>query len=93
MRKKMQEPPLDSVEARIRDLAIEQLSGIKDDTDVTLDADLMGDLGADSLDMVELVMSVEEAFDLEIPHEKAYQFKTIGELCRLVEEQKVKETV
>lgn len=84
----------DSVEDQVRAIVIDQLTGVQNETDVTLSSDLVRDLGADSLDIVEIVMNVEEAFELEIASEKAYQLKTVGELCRYVEEHHVvKESV
>ncbi len=47
---------------------------------VTLDANVVDDLGADSLDVVELVMALEEAFDLEIPDEEAEKIRTVKDI-------------
>ena len=52
---------------------------------ITMDADIVDDLGADSLDVVDLVMSLEEEFDCEIPDEAAETVKTVGDLVRYIE--------
>ena len=64
-----------SVEERVKKIVIEQL-GVKED-EVTSDASFVNDLGADSLDTVELVMALEEEFDTEIPDEEAEKLTTI----------------
>ena len=66
-----------SLEDRVRDLVVEQLGVSKEEA--VLQASFIDDLGADSLDIVELVMSLEEEFDIEIPDEKAEQIQTIGQ--------------
>tara|TARA_Y100001980_G_C14160680_1_gene39665 strand:- start:18 stop:260 length:243 start_codon:yes stop_codon:yes gene_type:complete len=66
-----------SIEERVKKIVIEQL-GVKDD-DVTNDAKFVDDLGADSLDTVELVMALEEEFETEIPDEEAEKITTIQE--------------
>jgi len=53
---------------------------------VTPDASFIDDLGADSLDTVELVMALEEEFDAEIPDEDAENLKTVGEAIKYIEE-------
>ena len=52
---------------------------------VTTDAKIVDDLGADSLDTVELIMALEEAFDIEIPDDKAENIKTVGEAISYIE--------
>lgn len=64
-----------TVEARVINIVVEQL-GVKD-VDVTLDASFVDDLGADSLDTVELVMALEEEFGIEIKDEEAEKITTI----------------
>jgi len=54
---------------------------------VTRDSSLLDDLGADSLDNVEMLMEVEDAFDLSIPDEDAEKWKTLGDIVEYVEEQ------
>ena len=65
------------VEERVKEIICEQL-GVEED-EVTLTAKFIEDLGADSLDTVELVMAFEEEFDIEIPDEDAEKLTTVGE--------------
>jgi len=65
-----------ALEQRVKDIIVEQL-GIAAD-EVVPEASFIEDLGADSLDIVELVMAMEEAFDVEIPDEDAEKIQTIG---------------
>lgn len=62
--------------ARVRELVVDQL-GV-DTEEVTVEASFVDDLGADSLDIVELVMAFEEEFELEIPDEDAEKITTVG---------------
>lgn len=64
-----------SVEAKVKQIIVEQL-GV-DEAQVEATASFVDDLGADSLDIVELVMAFEEAFDLDIPDEDAEKIKTV----------------
>jgi acyl carrier protein len=64
-----------SVEERVKQIIVEQL-GV-DEAEVTPNASFVDDLGADSLDTVELVMAFEEAFDIEIPDEQAEKIRTV----------------
>jgi acyl carrier protein len=64
-----------SVEERVKQIIVEQL-GV-DEGEVTPKASFVDDLGADSLDTVELVMAFEEAFELEIPDEEAEKIRTV----------------
>ena len=64
-----------SVEERVKQIIVEQL-GV-DEGEVTPNASFVDDLGADSLDTVELVMAFEEAFDNEIPDEEAEKIRTV----------------
>ena len=64
-----------SVEEKVKQIIVEQL-GV-DEAEVTSNASFVDDLGADSLDTVELVMAFEEAFDIEIPDEDAEKIKTV----------------
>jgi acyl carrier protein len=66
---------MSSVEERVKKIVIEQL-GVKDE-DVKEDASFVDDLGADSLDTVELVMALEEEFETEIPDEEAEKITTV----------------
>lgn len=66
-----------SVEDKVKQIIVEQL-GV-DEAEVTPNASFVDDLGADSLDTVELVMAFEEAFDLEIPDDEAEKIKTVSD--------------
>ena len=66
-----------SVEAKVKEIIVEQL-GI-DASQVNEKASFVDDLGADSLDTVELVMALEEKFDIEIPDEDAEKITTVGD--------------
>ncbi len=61
---------------KVKDIIVEQL-GV-DANDVTMEASFIDDLGADSLDIVELIMALEEAFDLEIPDKEAEKITTVA---------------
>jgi acyl carrier protein len=73
-----------SLEARVTDLIVEQLGISKEE--VVSQASFVDDLGADSLDIVELVMSMEESFDIEIPDEDAEKIQTIGDAITYLKE-------
>lgn len=75
---------MSDVTQRVKDIIVEQL-GVNPD-EVTPDASFIEDLGADSLDTVELVMALEEEFDAEIPDEDAENLKTVGEAIKYIEE-------
>lgn len=66
---------MSSIEERVKKIVVEQL-GVKDD-EVTNEASFVDDLGADSLDTVELVMALEEEFKTEIPDEEAEKITTV----------------
>jgi acyl carrier protein len=68
---------MSSIEERVRKIVVEQL-GVKEE-EVNLDASFVDDLGADSLDTVELVMALEEEFETEIPDEDAEKITTVKE--------------
>ena len=65
-----------SVADRVKEIIVEQL-GV-DPEEVTMEASFVNDLGADSLDTVELVMALEEEFNMEIPDEEAEKLDTVG---------------
>ena len=71
-----------SIEERVKEIICEQL-GVEEE-EVTPKAKFIEDLGADSLDTVELVMAFEEEFDLEIPDEEAEKITTVGEAIQYV---------
>lgn len=66
---------MSSIEDRVKKIVVEQL-GVKED-EVTATASFVDDLGADSLDTVELVMALEEEFECEIPDEEAEKIMTV----------------
>jgi acyl carrier protein len=72
-----------AVDERVRQIVIEQL-GV-DEGEVTPSASFVDDLGADSLDRVELVMAFEEAFDLEIPDEDAEKISTVKDAIEYID--------
>jgi acyl carrier protein len=72
------------VEEKIKKIISEQL-GVEED-DVVLEAKFVDDLGADSLDTVELVMALEEEFDIEIPDEDAEKIQTVGAAIDFIKE-------
>ena len=72
-----------SVEEKIKQIIVEQL-GV-DVAEVTTTAAFVDDLGADSLDTVELVMAFEEAFDLEIPDEDAEKILTVNQAVQYIQ--------
>jgi len=73
-----------AVQDKITEIIVEQL-GVKPE-EVTAEASFVDDLGADSLDTVELVMALEEEFGIEIPDEDAEKIQTVGDASRYIEE-------
>jgi acyl carrier protein len=73
-----------AVEERVTEIIIEQLGIAK--LEVVPEASFIDDLGADSLDIVELVMAMEETFDIEIPDDDAEKIQTIGDAFSYVKE-------
>lgn len=69
---------------KIKEIIIEQL-GVAE-TSVTMEASFIDDLGADSLDIVELVMALEEEFDIEIPDADAEKVATVGDVVEYIKE-------
>jgi len=67
---------------KVKDIIVEQL-GVEE-SEVTLEASFIDDLGADSLDIVELIMALEEEFDLEIPDKEAEKITTVGEAVEYI---------
>ena len=68
---------------KIKDIIVEQLD-VEEDA-LTMEASITEDLGADSLDVVDLVMSIEECFDVEIPDEEVENIKTVGDIVKYIE--------
>lgn len=77
------------VEERIKEIIVEQL-GVAEE-EVIPEASFLDDLGADSLDLVELVMAIEEEFGLEIPDDDVEKMQTIQDAISYVEERAVKD--
>ena len=75
-----------SVDARVKEIVCEQL-GVSED-EVTPEASFIEDLGADSLDIVELVMALEEEYEMEISDEDAEKIRTVGDVVKYIEEHK-----
>ena len=73
---------MSDIEARVKEIVVEQL-GVNAD-EVTTDASFIDDVGADSLDTVELVMALEEAFECEIPDEEAEKITTVKEAVKYI---------
>jgi len=69
---------------KVREILVDQLD-VEEDA-VTMDASIIDDLGADSLDIVDLVMSLEEEFDTEIPDEEIENIKTVGDMVKYIED-------
>lgn len=69
---------------KVRELLVDQLD-VEEDV-VTMEANIQSDLGADSLDIVDLVMSLEEEFDCEIPDEEIENHKTVGDIVKYIED-------
>lgn len=72
------------IEAKVKDIIINEL-GVEAEK-VTPEASFVDDLGADSLDTVELVMAFEEEFGIEIPDEDAEKLQTVGDAIRYIDE-------
>lgn len=75
----------DTAEARVTEIIIDEL-GVEADK-VTTDASFVDDLGADSLDTVELIMAFEEEFGIDIPDEDAEKMRTVGDAVSYIERQ------
>ena len=72
-----------NLESKVKNIIVEQL-GV-DAEKVKVEASFIDDLGADSLDIVELVMAMEEEFDLEIPDEDAEKLRTVGDVSKYLQ--------
>jgi acyl carrier protein len=73
-----------ALEERVSEIIVEQLGVSREE--VIPEANFLDDLGADSLDIVELVMAMEEEFDIEIPDDDAEKIQTIGDALRYVKD-------
>jgi len=77
---------MSNIADKVRAIIIDRL-GV-DEADVTTEANFINDLGADSLDTVELIMELEKEFDISIPDEEAEKIQTVGEAVSYVEKHK-----
>ncbi|MCF0211446.1 MAG: acyl carrier protein [Bacteroidales bacterium] len=77
---------MSEIESKVRAIVVDKL-GV-DEKDVNPDASFTNDLGADSLDTVELIMELEKEFDIQIPDEAAETIATVGDVIRYIEEHK-----
>ena len=68
---------------KIREAIVAQFE-VDPDT-ITMDTDIMNDLGADSLDLVELIMTLEDEFGVSVTDESVYEHKTVGEIASFIE--------
>ncbi len=75
-----------SIEERVKEIITKQMDISKEQ--VTLETSFVNDLGADSLDTVELVMEFEDAFNINIPDEEAEKIQTVGDAVKYIEEHK-----
>ena len=73
---------LEEVQAKLKEIVIDRLNAEEDQ--IKPEASFVEDLGADSLDIVELIMGIEEEFDIEIPDEDAEKLTTVGEAMAYV---------
>jgi acyl carrier protein len=75
---------MDTVLEKVKEVISEQL-GIDDTDSITTETTFIDDLGADSLDIVELIMALEEEFDMEIPEEEAEKITSVGDVVNYIE--------
>lgn len=75
---------MDEILSKVKEIAVDQL-GVDED-DIAMDSKFIDDLEADSLDIVELMMALEEEFDLEIPDEDAEKIVTVGDAVNYIAE-------
>ena len=69
---------------KVKEILIDQLD--VEEEKVTMEASIVDDLGADSLDLVDMVMSLEEEFDVEIPDDQVENIKTVGDIVKYIED-------
>ncbi|MBQ3382759.1 MAG: acyl carrier protein [Bacteroidales bacterium] len=74
------------ITSKVKEIIVEKL-GV-DEAEITPEANFTKDLGADSLDTVELIMEFEKAFDIQIPEEEAQKIATVGDAIKYIEAQK-----
>lgn len=75
---------MSEIAEKVKSIIVEQLGVAAED--VNLEASFIEDLGADSLDIVELIMALEEEYDIEIPDEDAEKIQTVGHAVKYIEE-------
>jgi acyl carrier protein len=81
-------PTLEQIEQRLKELIVQQL-GV-DESAVVPEAKFIDDLGADSLDLVELIMALEDEYGIEIPDEDAEKIVTVGDALNYLKERLAK---
>ena len=69
---------------KVRDIICEQFE--LDQNRVTMESNIISDLGADSLDVIDLAMSIEDEFDIEVPDDEIEKMKTVEDIVRFIEE-------
>ena len=74
---------MEAIFERVKDVIAEQL-GIDDVDTITMETTFIDDLGADSLDIVELIMALEEEFDIEIPESEAEKISSVGDAVEYI---------
>ena len=75
---------MEAIFERVKEVICEQL-GIDDEDSITMETTFIDDLSADSLDIVELIMALEEEFDMEIPEAEAEKIVTVGDVVDYIE--------
>lgn len=75
---------MEAILERVKEVIAEQL-GIEDIDSITMDTTFIDDLGADSLDIVELIMALEEEFDMEIPEADAEKIISVGDVVEYIQ--------
>ena len=75
---------MEAILERVKEVIGEQL-GVEDLDTITLETTFIDDLGADSLDIVELIMALEEEFDMEIPEAEAEKISSVGDVVEYIE--------
>ena len=76
---------MDTVLEKVKEVISEQLD-VEDVDSITTETTFIDDLGADSLDIVELIMALEEEFDMEIPEEEAEKITSVGDVVTYIED-------
>ncbi len=75
---------MSEISSKVKAIIVDKL--VIDESEVTDDSNFMSDLGADSLDTVELIMEFEKEFDLQIPDDEAEKITTVGEAIKYIED-------